>query len=223
MGAVLALDTSGSFCSVAVRLPSGGLYFKHSAGAGDHFEQLPGLVRSVCAEASLELSNLAQLRVGVGPGSFTGLRIGMSFAKGLAFALRIPCLWVCSFFAAASARMLQGAASERITVLADARRSELFHALYDVTNGEVRVVSSPEIVSHADGLARYGRGGLHITPQLELQLQGLDVSPEPAIARGMLSTEASQVGFALADIASLEPFYLRDVSAKTIEQRRLQG
>ena len=223
MGAVLALDTSGSFCSVAVRSSSGAVHFKHSTGAGDHFEQLPGLVRSVCQEASLQLSDLVELRVGVGPGSFTGLRIGMSFAKGLALALRIPCIGVCSFFAAASARTIQEAVSGRITVLADARRSELFHALYDVASGELLVVSPPKIVSNADAIAVSKHGGLHITPQKELNLEGLPVSPEPTIACGMLTAEASQGCFCVADLASLEPFYLRDVSAKTIEQRRSQG
>jgi tRNA threonylcarbamoyladenosine biosynthesis protein TsaB len=218
---VLAIDTSGSFCSVALQGASGACVSRHSAGEGDHFEQLPGLVRAVCVEACVALDDLAHVRIGIGPGSFTGLRIGMSFAKGLAWSLRIPCIGVCSFRGAAVAWGLAGVTDSRITVVADARRAEVFCGEYELVSGVVSVVSQPKLVGHEDLIDRATQGGVHISPQRALEVRGLEIHPVPGVALGLLGIGAPQSGFSVADIASLEPSYIREVSAKTIEQRRM--
>ena len=69
MGHRLAVDTSGSFCSVALERADGVVFHAESEGNGDHFEQLPPLVESVGAQASVRLVDLAQVVIGLGPGS----------------------------------------------------------------------------------------------------------------------------------------------------------
>lgn len=218
---ILAIDTSGSFCSVALQTKHGTLVSRHSAGESDHFEQLPGLVRSVCGEAGVALADLDHVRVGVGPGSFTGLRIGMSFAKGLAWSLRIPCVGVCSFLGAAAARGRGEVGEGRITVVADARRSEVFCGEYELVGGVFSVVSEPKLIGHEGLQERGGRGCVHVSPQRGLEVPGLEIHPVPEVALGLLGIGAPRGGFSVTDIASLEPTYIREVSAKTIEQRRM--
>ena len=120
----LAIDTSGSFCSVALRRVDGAVFHRASEGAGDHFERLSALVSELCAESGVALADVAEVVIGSGPGSFTGLRIGFSFAKGLAVARRLPIIGVSSFFGAAAS--LVGEFSGDVLVVADARRDEVF-------------------------------------------------------------------------------------------------
>ncbi len=193
---------------------------RHSLGEGDHFEQLPNLVRAVCSDEGVALSDLAQVRVGTGPGSFTGLRIGMSFAKGLSWCLRIPCEGVCSFLGAASAQVGSGMADGRVTVIADARRLEVFCGLYEISAGKVSVVSKPEILKLEDVVKRAGQGGRHVTPQRDFVVPGIELHTTAHVALGLLGVKGASGAFSVGDIAYLEPSYLREVSAKTIEERR---
>ncbi len=218
---ILAIDTSGSFCSVALLGADGTLVSRHSAGEGDHFEQLPGLVRAACGEAGVLLADLDHVRVGIGPGSFTGLRIGMSFAKGLAWSLRIPCVGVCSFLGAAAARGRSGVGDGRITVIADARRSEVFCGEYELFGGVVSVLGEPKLLEHVKLVERAEQGGVHLSPQRNLEVSGLEIHPFSEVAVGLLSVAAPQDAFSVAAVAALEPSYIREVSAKTIEQRRM--
>lgn len=225
-GIVLAIDTSGSFCSVAIRDAGAVIHSRHSSGEGDHFEQLPSLVQAVCAEAELSVRELAGILVGVGPGSFTGIRIGMSFAKGLAWATRIPCVGVCSFLGAAASYAAPGTCTGRITVVSDARRSELFYGVYEAVAGVVSVVTEPLIVGVAEVMERAQQGGLHLCTQRDLVVPGLELEAAPQLARGILGASqaipaSGKAEFCVGDIAGLAPCYIREVSAKTIQQRRL--
>jgi hypothetical protein len=96
-GVLLAIDTSGSFCSIALRRGDGVTVERASSGEGDHFERLPDLVAETLRVGQLSACDLSAIVVGLGPGSFTGLRIGLSYAKGLATAARVPLLGVSSF------------------------------------------------------------------------------------------------------------------------------
>jgi tRNA threonylcarbamoyl adenosine modification protein YeaZ len=217
----LAIDTSGSYCSVALQGRDGSLVFRHSIGEGDHFEQLPGLVRAVCSEASLSIADLSHLRVGIGPGSFTGIRIGMSFAKGLAWSSRIPCVGVCSFLGAALAQARIDPVDGRVTVIADARRLEVFYGVYDSSQGRLTVVSPPQLLGINTLVERAGQGGQHVTPQRDFAVPGLVLRATAQVAIGLLGAEIPAETFSVARIARLEPSYIREVSAKTIEQRRM--
>lgn len=217
----LAIDTSGSFCSVALQGEGGVRVLRHSAGEGDHFEQLPSLIRAVSAEGNVSLAELGHVRVGVGPGSFTGLRIGMSFAKGLAWSLGIPCIGVCSFMGAAATRGRVGGGDGRITVVTDARRSELFYGAYDLIGGVVSVVSEPQLLGVEKLIEQAAEGGVCLSPQRDLKVPGVQVEPVPDVALGLLAADVPQGDLSVAGLAALEPTYIREVSAKTIEQRRM--
>ena len=219
---VLAIDTSGSFCSVAVLNDSGAIASLSSAGSGDHFEQLPLMVGRACADAGIAPSDLRAIRIGVGPGSFTGLRIGMSFAKGLAWSLHVPLIGCSSLAGAAAAVMSRDSSVGRVVVLADARRDEVFAAAY--TRG-VPVVEevTPSIVPVMELTgSRWSQPDTRwVTPQRDFNPPGCEVVSERCTAEGLLVLDSGGTGaFSLEEIAVLEPTYLRAVAAKTIEDRK---
>lgn len=217
----LALDTSGSFCSVAARTPNGVVAHRVSAGDGDHFEQLPSLVRAVCEELSLSVSEVQEIRVGVGPGSFTGLRIGMSFAKGLAVATQASMIGVSSFVGAATSHALTNRGNAKFLVIADARRNEVFMAEFEVNDDVVREVVAPTITP-VDEVTRWVNQvkGKVLTPGRDFAIEGVAIEEVPTIALGMLAVRGEIKPFSIEHIALLEPHYLRAVSAKSIEERR---
>jgi tRNA threonylcarbamoyl adenosine modification protein YeaZ len=164
-GRTLSIDTSGSYCSVALCDAAGEVLASNtSSGDGDHFEQLPGLVSQTAADAKVELQELTEIRIGVGPGSFTGIRIGMSFAKGLAWSLNVPLIG-CSSFESLARSVGKNASDLQISgggiaVVAYAGRGELFFGLY-VQNGTVLSCSyEPSLIP----ISRIESGDIQIPP-----------------------------------------------------------
>jgi tRNA threonylcarbamoyl adenosine modification protein YeaZ len=136
MSKVLAIDTSTSRTSVAIVEDSKILYSGFRDGATAHGPSLPALVQE-----ALAVSDVDEVVVGMGPGPFTGLRVGIAFAQSFALAREIPVRGVCSLDAIAT--QIQEA---DFVVTVDARRKEVYWARY--TNG-VRV-TDPAVNFPAD-------------------------------------------------------------------------
>ena len=225
---VLAIDTSGSFCSVAISDGNAVVVAKTSEGEGNHFERLPDLVSAVFEEVGISADNCGQLRIGLGPGSFTGLRIGLGFAKGFVAAEKIPLVGLSSFHACALAtyRQLDNAGKRQpIGVFSDARRGEVFWALYAHTEGRgVVEIRGPEIVS-ANKVREWREqtpGSVCATPVGGFCVPDVnDVIVQDHIGIGLLESTVTDMPKASADMwAMVEPHYIRPVAAKTIEERR---
>jgi tRNA threonylcarbamoyladenosine biosynthesis protein TsaB len=154
MTTVLALDTSTRVASVAV---SDNSIVLAEVSRATHGADLLLLVDEACRAANIESAALDAIAVGAGPGSFTGLRIGLATAKGLAFAAGRP-LWVVSSLAALAAG--SGTLGVVVAVL-DARRGQVFAGAFRCTArdvvalGEERVIDPGELVAFADAV----RGG----------------------------------------------------------------
>lgn len=155
---VLGIDTATLTASVAITRGPDVLATGQSS-VNTHSQRLIGLIDTALQTAGLALGDLDGIAIGAGPGSFTGLRIGMATAKGLAFATGTP-LWAVSSLAAMalSARATWAARADRARVLVtpvlDARRQEIFAGFYRLSDempedmpGAAPVESvSPEIV-----------------------------------------------------------------------------
>jgi tRNA threonylcarbamoyl adenosine modification protein YeaZ len=126
MSKVLAIDTSTSRSCVAVIDGSKLLYSGYRDGATAHGPSLPALVQE-----ALAVSDVDEVVVGMGPGPFTGLRVGIAFAQSFALAREIPVRGVCSLDAIAAQ-----VTEKDFIITVDARRKEVYWAHY--TNG-VRV------------------------------------------------------------------------------------
>jgi tRNA threonylcarbamoyl adenosine modification protein YeaZ len=123
MSKVLAIDTSTSRSCVAIIHGSKLLYSGYRDGATAHGPSLPALVQE-----ALAVSDVDEVVVGMGPGPFTGLRVGIAFAQSFALAREIPVRGVCSLDAIAAQ-----VTEEDFIITVDARRKEVYWAHY--TNG----------------------------------------------------------------------------------------
>ncbi len=140
MARILSIETSTSICSVAVHHSGRLLSLAEITEPGAHAEQLMQLVVDVVGKASLELSELDGIAVSEGPGSYTGLRIGVSTAKGLAFGLNLPLISINTLQALASA--VDAAESELIIPVLDARRMEVYREVFDSNLNSVSKLDS---------------------------------------------------------------------------------
>jgi tRNA threonylcarbamoyl adenosine modification protein YeaZ len=123
MSKVLAIDTSTSRSCVAIIDGSKLLYSGYRDGATAHGPSLPALVQE-----ALAVSDVDEVVVGMGPGPFTGLRVGIAFAQSFALAREIPVRGVCSLDAIAAQ-----VTEKDFIITVDARRKEVYWARY--TNG----------------------------------------------------------------------------------------
>ena len=138
---ILAIDTSMAACSAAVHDSSRGVLARRFvAMERGHAEAIAPMVKEVMAEAGLGFAALDRIAVTVGPGTFTGVRIGLAMARGLGLALSIPVTGIDSLSAIATN---EGAMESPLLVVADARRSEVYSALY--LGG--KTVNSPGVIA----------------------------------------------------------------------------
>ncbi len=126
---LLALDTSTAYISVAVYDAEAGrvLAERDQVGPMQHGELLAPTITECLASAGLVRQDLTAIAVGVGPGPYTGLRVGVVTARTLGLALEIPVYGVCSLDAIA----FDQGRTDAFVVTTDARRKELFWAAYD--------------------------------------------------------------------------------------------
>ncbi|GAA0878029.1 tRNA (adenosine(37)-N6)-threonylcarbamoyltransferase complex dimerization subunit type 1 TsaB [Algoriphagus jejuensis] len=129
MVSILSIETSTASCSVAVHLDGELVALSELAERGAHAERLMLLVEEVVEKAEVGFRDLDAIAVSEGPGSYTGLRIGVSTAKGLAFGLNKPLIGVNTLQALASAVELKK--GELLIPVLDARRMEVFREVFD--------------------------------------------------------------------------------------------
>ncbi|MEH6402376.1 MAG: tRNA (adenosine(37)-N6)-threonylcarbamoyltransferase complex dimerization subunit type 1 TsaB [Sneathiella sp.] len=123
---ILALDTALNACSVAITDTGNILAFHHEERARGHAETLLPLVQALMGKAHIDFSDLDLIAVSVGPGTFTGLRIGLAAARGLSLASNTPCVGVTTLEALAASVKPEIADGRAIVATADARRKEIY-------------------------------------------------------------------------------------------------
>ncbi|MGH6924689.1 MAG: tRNA (adenosine(37)-N6)-threonylcarbamoyltransferase complex dimerization subunit type 1 TsaB [Propylenella sp.] len=139
---LLAFDTTGPNCAAAVaRAGAGGrakilAQVEERIGRG-HAERLPPMVDEALSAAKAKYADLGRIAVTTGPGSFTGVRVGVAFARGLALALDIPAVGVGSLDALAFPLKRSGQGT--IAAVLDAKRSEVYALVVDIASGAVLV------------------------------------------------------------------------------------
>ena len=140
----LSIDTSTQICSVALSRGTEQVAFRETAEGRSHAKILLPFIEEVLQEGGIAPGQLNAVAVSMGPGSYTGLRIGVSTAKGLCYALGIPLIGIPTLQVMA-AGALETARPETGTLLCpmlDARRMEVFSALYDNDLREVEPYSA---------------------------------------------------------------------------------
>jgi tRNA threonylcarbamoyl adenosine modification protein YeaZ len=211
---ILAIDSATSTLRVGLSLPAGEVDTAENNDRFRHAEFIFGLIDQLIKKNKIEKSQLTGIVVSTGPGSFTGLRVGMASVKALAIALNIPLVGI-SAFAAITGRLYQqfGATS----VLIPSRRDEYYYAKIDspqFDNKNIQVLKTADIESLPD------KGNLlPIDFDLyKLQLTGFKIiDPKkfaPTINDLILSGQKTLTASGGQDIARLEPLYIQMFPAK---------
>jgi tRNA threonylcarbamoyladenosine biosynthesis protein TsaB len=141
--AILALDASAAACSVALAHEGRIAAWREAAMDRGHAEALMPLVMDVMTEAEMGFDDLTTIAVGVGPGSFTGIRIAIAAARGIGLAAHRPVAGIDSFSAVAAAITAGERVGRSLLVVIESRRTELFGQYFDA---ELRVLGEPMVL-----------------------------------------------------------------------------
>jgi tRNA threonylcarbamoyladenosine biosynthesis protein TsaB len=198
---LLAFDTATPYVTVALHDGEVVVAERGSEQRMRHGEQLAPLIEGVLSDAGIVRQDLTAIAVGVGPGPFTGLRVGLVTARTLAFVLELPVYGVCSLdVVALEAALGASAIGSEFLVATDARRKEVYLAAYD---DQGRRLDGPEVVRPAEAATDRpvaGEGAL-------LYPDAFPDAREPAQpSAGWL---ARAVAEELAELSDPEPMYLR--------------
>ncbi|WP_299187472.1 tRNA (adenosine(37)-N6)-threonylcarbamoyltransferase complex dimerization subunit type 1 TsaB [uncultured Aquimarina sp.] len=218
MSYILCLETSTTNCSVALSKDGKVIAFKEDYDTKySHAERLHQFITIVIKEAGIALDKLDAIAVSKGPGSYTGLRIGVSAAKGLCFGLNIPLISVSTLKGLA----LQVKSTECFIIpMLDARRMEVYSAVFSSDYKEVRTIEA-EVLSEdsfsmylenkqvyfiGNGVAKFEEICSHKNAKFIT-----DKLPS-AVEMGILGyTKFLEKDF--EDVSYFEPYYLKDFVA----------
>ncbi|MBA4311566.1 MAG: tRNA (adenosine(37)-N6)-threonylcarbamoyltransferase complex dimerization subunit type 1 TsaB [Chlorobiaceae bacterium] len=142
---LLGIETATNLCGAAVVDEAKILSERSLTTPQIHSEKLVPIIDECLRDANCDLSDIDGIAISIGPGSFTGLRIGLSVAKGLSFSSGKPLVSVSTLkaFAFESHRKKITGNAGSILSLIDARRNEVYAALYDITSGGLNELISP--------------------------------------------------------------------------------
>lgn len=215
MAKILCLETATTNCSVALSVDGSVIALKEDRSAQySHAEKLHPFIEEVMSEAQMELSELDAIAVSKGPGSYTGLRIGVSAAKGLCFALDIPLISVSTLAAMASQLTRK---SGFIVPMIDARRMEVYSAVFDSEGTQLRETKA-EVLTEDSFCEFLERGrvsflGNGVAKFMEiLNAANVEFYPDamPSAAEMAYMAEAKYKKSDTEDVAYFEPYYLKD-------------
>jgi tRNA threonylcarbamoyladenosine biosynthesis protein TsaB len=218
---VLALDTALEACAVAVLDTdrAGGLTSRSLPMARGHAEALMPLVAAVMSAAEVEFAELDRIAVTVGPGSFTGLRVGVAAARGIALAAGVPAVGVTTL-AAFAAPFFEADASRALLAVIDARHSQVYMQLFGAGG---RSLIGPCLASIGDAVQAATADPTRIVGNAARLIEAawpvnerrpLAVTPvrAPDIAW------VARLGAAIADDSGVvKPLYLREADARPQE------
>ncbi len=147
MGKILHIETSAAYCSVSIAVDGIGVAAETGTEINDHIAHLTLLIEKVCHNAAIPLKEIDAVAVSSGPGSYTGLRIGVSTAKGICQALNIPLISVNSLESMVYGIKDKFTGSDVLFCpLIDARRMEVYTLIAD-TSGSILVPQQAYIVN----------------------------------------------------------------------------
>ena len=219
MALILGIETATKNCSVA--LFKDGIVIAEKEYISDgysHAEQLTLFIQQVIDSAKITLKKIDAVALSMGPGSYTGLRIGTSTAKGLCYALDIPLIAISTLKAMAFA-MAKNEKSAIYCPMIDARRMEVFSALYDVNNKQVRGVQADVVDENtyveflSNEIIFFGDGSLKCQEIINHKNAKFIERIHPSAKNLGTLAKVKFENKDFEDVAYFEPYYLKDFVA----------
>ncbi|SOD91801.1 tRNA (adenosine(37)-N6)-threonylcarbamoyltransferase complex dimerization subunit type 1 TsaB [Spirosoma fluviale] len=227
MPLILSLDTSTAICSVALH-NTDGLLSSSLLGSYELFTErtssamLTTLISDIVHQAGYELAQLDAIAVAKGPGSYTGLRIGVSTAKGLCFALDKPLIAVNTLRAMAEQVRGYYPGGYILCPMIDARRMEVYCALYSTDGHELQQTTAQIIDEQSfsewlteNSVVFFGDGAAKCETMLgshaNAHFPNATIAPSARTVGHLAVVSYARSEF--EDVATFEPFYLKDFMA----------
>lgn len=223
MAKLLHIETSTTMCSVALSENETLVAAKEINEGYTHAENLHVFIQTLLKETKTQASDLSAIAVSKGPGSYTGLRIGVSAAKGLAYALKIPLISIDTLQLMAVQATKTSSPADFLCPMLDARRMEVYTAVYDSTlkrKTEIQALIVDENSIHPYSQypnIRFFGDGMNKCKSILSQLN------HAGFIEGVVPSAKDMVALAYAkyqnkefeDVAYFEPFYLKDFLIKS--------
>ncbi len=219
MPSILCIETSTTVCSVAIGNENGLLAHKEINAGYTHAENLHVFIDEVIKDAGLNRKDINAIAVGKGPGSYTGLRIGVSAAKGIAYALNIPLISMNTLLnLCVGAKKTIQDSEIMLCPMLDARRMEVYTALYNQTFEEIvstnALIIAPESLSDLTSkgnIVLFGDGASKCAELIKDNSQISIIENIVPSAANMLEYSIEQYNKKqFEDVAYFEPFYLKE-------------
>jgi tRNA threonylcarbamoyladenosine biosynthesis protein TsaB len=217
MPLILSIETSTEICSVAVGNEHGVLASMETHEPYQHASVLTSYIQQVLQQASVLPKDLHAVAISAGPGSYTGLRIGSSTAKGLCFALNIPLLAVNTLqYMCSTLQKLHPDENSLYGAMLDARRMEVYVALYDFFGHPIlspisHILNKSSFLNYIidnKNIIFSGNGTAKAKQILDEKITFCDIETTSAI--NMLDTAQKLYNQQkYAEVAYFEPFYLK--------------
>lgn len=234
---ILNLESSTEVCSVALWSEGKLAAIMEDTEGMNHARLMASYIQEVMRKGNTDFKSLSAVAVSEGPGSYTGLRIGVSLAKGLCYAHQIPLIAVSPLQAMtdhiiASRKQLKLSDSENLIFcpMIDARRMEVYMAMYDHQNQEIESVGARIIeedifneLLENHTLVFFGNGSEKISTVVRhpkaVFIHGIKTSAQFMCKLSVKAYKNKQ----FADLAYFEPFYLKDFIAGISKKNRLMS
>ncbi|WP_150452088.1 tRNA (adenosine(37)-N6)-threonylcarbamoyltransferase complex dimerization subunit type 1 TsaB [Arenibacter lacus] len=220
MAILLNLETATTNCSVSIAKNGKQILLKEDNSPNySHSEKLHVFIQEALQEASLSFNDLSAIAVSKGPGSYTGLRIGVSAAKGLCFSLDLPLISVATL--ESLAKQATPNTYKYIIPVLDARRMEVYSAIFN-TQGEQLRETKAEVIEEGHFMEYAEQGPVLLIGDGAEKCKELLDHPnftfETALPTAQQMGELSYKKFKVGDfenVAYFEPYYLKDFILKT--------
>ena len=222
---ILCLETATPVCSVALNDGCCTLALRETEGQNAHSEKITNFIREAMETAGIDYRQLDAVAVSKGPGSYTGLRIGVSTAKGICYAADVPLMAIDTLEAMAYGMKeklgSQLAENDLLIPMIDARRMEVYAAVFDANLNKIEDTAALVIDENAFGDLRkdrrlwlFGDGAPKLSKLFENQpnITVIDgFKPSAAFMRNLADKALREHDF--VNVAYFEPFYLKDFIA----------
>jgi tRNA threonylcarbamoyladenosine biosynthesis protein TsaB len=215
---ILSLETATTNCSVSLSKNGKTIALKEDSRNGySHAEKLHVFINDVLNTANVKRSEIDAVAVSKGPGSYTGLRIGVSAAKGLAFALDIPLIAIPTLSVLAHQVAIE---SDVIVAMLDARRMEVYSAIFDNNCNALRETQAQILEAHSfkdylnKGKVYFIGNGVEKTKTLIHNTNAIFINGKLPSANEMSLLAYNKYKKSdTEDVAYFEPYYLKDFVA----------